>query len=270
MRGVILSIFVHAGIVAAGLIYLPRASHLLENTPIVPVELVTLADRTSVRSAAPEPEPEVVEIPEETIEDAIAEPETQAPEPTPEPDPVVPEPITPEPVTQPEPEPEPEPQEPEPETPPQPDPPRRDPPREPSLEDFLGDISSQLPSRSNNPQDQGDRRDSAGDGERMTATLRDMIASHLSRCWRNSLDAPEPDELSVRLILDLRRNGELAGPPRIVDQGRILNSSNPYLRVAGERALRAAVQCQPYPLPPEAYSQWRQIEVNFSPELYNR
>jgi outer membrane biosynthesis protein TonB len=268
VRGVILSIFVHAGIVAAGLIYLPRASHLLENTPIVPVELVTLAERTSVRAAAPEPEPEVEDIPEETIEDAIAEPETQAPEPTPEPDPVVPEPITPEPVTQPDPEPEPE--EPEPETPPQPDPPRQEPPREPSLEDFLGDISNQLPPRSSNPQEQGEQRDSAGDGERMTATLRDMIASHLSRCWRNSLDAPEPDELSVRLILDLRRNGELAGPPRIVDQGRVLNSSNPYLRVAGERALRAAVQCQPYPLPPEAYSQWRQIEVNFSPELYNR
>lgn len=107
-------------------------------------------------------------------------------------------------------------------------------------------------------------------GEQMTATLQDMIASHLSRCWRNSLDAPEPDELGVVLILNLDRNGELRGAPQLVDQARILNSSNRYLRIAGERALRAAIQCQPYPLPPEYYSQWRQIEVNFSPDLYNR
>ena len=150
---------------------------------------------------------------------------------------------------------------------------RREPqrPAEPSLEDMLGNIERQVAqSRDQGTPDTGERRRSAGDGEQMTATLQDMLQSHLARCWRNSLDAPDPDELAVRIVFSLDRNGELTSPPRLVDQARVLNSPNPYLRVAGERALRAANQCAPYPLPPEHYSQWRQIEVNFAPSLYSR
>ncbi|WP_291841544.1 hypothetical protein [Maricaulis sp.] len=275
MRGLVLSLFVHAGIIAAGLIYLPRMSSMPESSPVVPIELVTLGETTNIRAARPDPEPVVeAEIPETTIEDDIAEPE-QAP--VAEPEPVAPEPeIIPAPVNDPEPEPEEQAPEPEPEAEPerpQPQPERRpDPrpePREPSLNDMLGDLSrSVAETRDNQAADEGATRNAVGNGEEMTATLQVMLRSHLSRCWRASLDAPEPDELAVQLVLDLDRNGELTGPPRIIDQSRVLNSPNPYLRVAGERALRAAVQCQPYPLPPEAYSQWRQIEVNFSPSLY--
>ena len=107
-----------------------------------------------------------------------------------------------------------------------------------------------------------------GNGEANTATLQVILQNHLARCWRNSLDAPHPDELAVEVELSLNRNGELMGPPRLIDQGRILSSPNPYLRVAGERALRAASLCAPYPLPPEQYSEWRQITANFAPSLY--
>ena len=278
MRALLVSLLIHAGIIAAGLIFLPKASQVLENTPIVPVQLVALSERTNVRAAAPDPEPE--ERPEETVEDAI-EDTPAAPEPEPvvpeaEPELIDPDPVTPEPEPEPEPdpvEPEPEPEEePEPQTPPTQR--NREPerPSEPSLEDMLNNLAGQVAETRNNSgtPEQGDNRSSAGDGSAMTATLQDMVSSHLSRCWRNSLDAPEPDELGVTLQLQLSRNGELSSPPRLVDQGRILSSPNPYLRIAGERAMRAAVECAPYPLPPEAYSQWRQIEVNFSPELYNR
>ena len=137
---------------------------------------------------------------------------------------------------------------------------------------MLGNIERQVSAsrRDTGTPDEGARRRSAGDGERMTATLQDMIQSHMTRCWRNSLDAPDPDELAVEVELTLTRSGDLASPPRLVDQARVLNSPNPYLRIAGERALRAANQCAPYPLPPEYYSEWRQITVNFSPSLYSR
>jgi hypothetical protein len=275
VRGLVLSLFVHVGIIAGGFIYLPRMSHVLESAPIVPVELVTLADTTNIRAARPDPEPVEDEVPEETIDDVIAEPVDA---PAPEPDPVEAEPeiIDTEPETPAEPDPEPVDEDPEPEPEPvEADPAplperRRDPePAEPSLDDILGDLSRSI-AENRDPQtaDDGARRNAVGNGEEMTATLQVMLRSHLARCWRASLDAPEPDELAVQLVLDLDRNGELTGPPRLTDQSRVLNSPNPYLRVAGERALRAAVQCQPYPLPPEAYSQWRQIEVNFSPSLY--
>ncbi|OLF71771.1 hypothetical protein AWH62_11585 [Maricaulis sp. W15] len=276
MRGFVLSLFVHGGIIAAGLIYLPRVATVFETTPIIPIELVTLGERTNIRAARPDPEPVVEDEPEVTIDDAIDEPVEAAPVPEPEPVETEPEiidtapetPAEPEPAPvedAPEPEPEPVRQQPQPERPSE----RQPEPAEPSLNDMLGDLSrSVAETRDTQAADDGARRNAVGNGEQMTATLQDLLRSHLSRCWRASLDAPEPDELAVQLVLQLNRNGELSAPPRIIDQARVLNSPNPYLRVAGERALRAAVQCQPYSLPPEAYSQWRQIEVNFSPSLY--
>ena len=77
MRGLALSLIIHVGIIAAGAVYLPSAVREFEVSPVVPVELVTIADVTNVRAAAPEPEPEpeveedpVEEVPEEepTIE----------------------------------------------------------------------------------------------------------------------------------------------------------------------------------------------------------
>jgi hypothetical protein len=41
-----------------------------------------------------------------------------------------------------------------------------------------------------------------------------------------------------------------------------MNSSNPFLRVAGERALRAVIECAPYQLPAQNYQEWRLLEVN--------
>jgi hypothetical protein len=41
-----------------------------------------------------------------------------------------------------------------------------------------------------------------------------------------------------------------------------MNSPNSFLRVAGEKAIRGAIRCQPYPLPPEHYAQWRVLRVN--------
>ena len=90
MRALFVSLLIHAGIIAAGLIYLPKASQVMENTPIVPVQLVALSERTNVRAAAPDPEPEPEDLPEETIEDAIedsapttVEPAQTGDEPTP-------------------------------------------------------------------------------------------------------------------------------------------------------------------------------------------
>jgi outer membrane biosynthesis protein TonB len=275
VRGLAVSLLVHAGIIAAGMFYLPRAMQVLETVPYVPIDLVTVADTTNVVAAAPEIEPETEDeaADEATIEDEIVDP---APAPEPEPAPEVepeyfdPDPeeiVEPDPVEdEPEPDPEPEPVREE----PRPAEPVVEQPREPSFADLLDDLGREVETarEENNANEQGDRRRGVGTGETNTATLQVILQNHISRCWRNSLDAPHPDELAVEVMLTLDRSGELQGPPRLVDQSRILASPNPYLRVAGERALRAASVCAPYPLPVDQYSQWRQITVNFAPSLY--
>jgi outer membrane biosynthesis protein TonB len=276
VRALLVSLLIHAGIIAAGLIYLPKAAQVMENTPIVPVQLVALSDRTNVRAAAPDPEPEPEELPEETIEDAIEDPVS-----APEPEPVAPEPepelIDPDPVTpEPEPEPEPDPVEPEPEEEPEPvvetpETPREPEPEtssEPSLFDMLGDIERQVAQTrqdTGNP-DEGDRRDSAGDADAMTATLRDLVNSHIlrQRCWRMPLDAPYPEERVVTITMRLNRDGSLASPAQI-DEGRTNDRNDRFRQPIRERALRAATECAPYPLPPAQYESWRLIRVNFGP-----
>jgi outer membrane biosynthesis protein TonB len=273
VRGLAVSLLVHAGIIAVGMLYLPRAMQVLETIPYVPIDLVTISDTTNVVAAAPEPEPEAEDEPAEeaTIDDEIVDP-APAPEPevVPEPEPEAFDPgpedeTAPDPVVD-EPEPEPEPVREEPARVVQP---AVEEPRELSLSETLGNLERTLPGRDETAAtDVGATRRGVGTGETNTATLQVILQNHLARCWRNSLDAPHPDELAVEVTLTLDRSGELQGPPRLVNQSRVLSSPNPYLRVAGERALRAASICAPYPLPADQYSQWRQITVNFAPSLY--
>ena len=96
----------------------------------------------------------------------------------------------------------------------------------------------------------------------MTATLQALAASQIARCVRSNADAPSGMDLRVIVRVRLERTGELAEPPQLVDAARIRNSPNPYLRVAGERALRAVIDCAPYALPSENYAEWRLLEVN--------
>jgi outer membrane biosynthesis protein TonB len=257
--GFFFSVLLHAGVVASALVYFPAASRLAAESVIIPIDLVTLSDTTNVRAARPEPEPEL----EPELEETAPEPEleTQA-DITPEPEPVLPEVepeiIPPDPREDPDPEPvRPEPQ-PEPEPEPEPEPPT------PALD--LNDLSRLVDrsreQRATNQGDVGEARRSAGAGTAMTATLQAMAASQIQRCVRSNADAPSNMDLRVVVQVRLERDGSIASPPRLVDERRVMNSTNPFLRVAGERALRAVIECAPYQLPAQNYQEWRLLEVN--------
>lgn len=275
MRGAssfILSLVLHLALFASAFIYFPRSASQLSESVLVPVELVTLSDITNIRAArpdpVPEPEPEVIERPQ---------PVAPQPEPEPQPRQAEPEPIPLPPTQEPEPEPEPEPvREPEPTPPPpQPEPqrPQPQPQPQPQRQQQQGldlDALSTLVDRSRQSSaptqaDQGDARQGAGAGTAMTATMADLFRSQASRCWREPSDAPDPASLRVQVEVQLERDGSLSAPPRLVDSNRVLGSSNPYLRLAGERAVRAVIECAPYAMPAAQYQQWRRITVNFEP-----
>ena len=75
----ILSLVLHLSLFASAFIYFPRSvSQLDSESVLVPIELVTLADTTNIRAAAPDPVPE----PEPEV---IERPQPVAPEPEPEP-----------------------------------------------------------------------------------------------------------------------------------------------------------------------------------------
>lgn len=253
--GFFFSVLLHAGVVASALVYFPAASRLASETVIIPIELVTLSDTTNVRAARPEPEPEPESEPEETAPEP--ELETQA-DITPAPEPVLPETepeiIPPDPRE--EPEPDPEPVRPEPEPEPEPQAPALD------LNDLSRLVDRSREQRATNQGEAGEARRSAGAGTAMTATLQAMAASQIQRCVRSNADAPSNMDLRVVVQVRLERDGSIASPPRLMDERRVMNSSNPFLRVAGERALRAVIECAPYQLPAQNYQEWRLLEVN--------
>lgn len=258
---------------AAGLIYLPQAARHLSTGVIVPVDLVTLAETTNVRAAAPEPvieeAPPEPEPPAEEPEDAAVEPAAAVPPPVEEDRPVeVIDDGTPDepPVTE-------TPEEtPEPPTPRErPDPARQQEPvreqRQASVDlDYLSGLVDQA--RDSQPRDRGnaeagERRDGAGAGTAMTANLVDLVHSQAVRCYRGSADAPNPERLIVQVRVRLNRDGSLAEPPVSVNSGRIRASGDPFWLVAEERALAAIIDCAPFRLPADQYSQWRLIDVTF-------
>jgi outer membrane biosynthesis protein TonB len=264
--GFIASALIHFALVASAFIAFPQAARYASDSVIIPVELVTLSDVTNVRAARPEPEPV---RPEPEPEPVTPAPETQPeiitqPEPIPLPPEPQPEP-QPEPEPEPAPEPEPEPaREPEPAPPPAPRPqprPQPQPERGLDLDDLSRLVDRSRQETRQRPAEEGEARRGAGEGTAMTATLQDMLRSQIARCTRSNADAPSNMDLRVVVEVRLERSGALSSPPRLRDEARVMNSSNPFLRVAGERAVRAVIDCQPYRLPPEAYGQWRHLEV---------
>ena len=83
--GVLGSLLFHGLIVAAALFTFHRNFETPEDSHVVPVDLVTIADQTNVEAQAPPaPEPEKMDMPQPVVE-APPEPQMQEVEPAPEP-----------------------------------------------------------------------------------------------------------------------------------------------------------------------------------------
>ncbi len=110
-------------------------------------------------------------------------------------------------------------------------------------------------------------RAAAGEGNAMTASELEALQSAMYKCWRIPLDAKNPEELGVRVRVRLRPNGDVQQVD-LMDKAKINSSSNPYLKIAAQRAVSAVSKCAPYDfLPPEKYSMWQDMTLNFIPEV---
>ncbi|MEE2566408.1 cell envelope integrity protein TolA [Hyphobacterium marinum] len=261
------------------MIYLPQAARQFSAGVIVPVDLVTLADTTNVRAAAPDPVvEEIPPEPEPAVEeeaDAVADPPAATSPPVEEERPV--EVIDDGAPDEAEPEPEVVEETPTPPTPRE----RPEQPRQQQTErqqeqasvdlDYLSGLVDQA--RESQPRDRGnaetgERREGAGAGTAMTATLADLVISQAQPCFRSSIDAPNPERLNVTVRVRLNRDGSLAEPPVSTNSGRIRASGDPFWLVAEERALAAIIDCSPFRLPADQYSQWRLIDVTFHNDIF--
>jgi len=245
--GLLLSLALHAGLVAVGYLTWNRITEVSEQSHSVPVELVTIADETNIAAQAP-PEPEKIEIPEPPPLPEPALPQFTEVEPAPEP-PVPKIAIAPD----------------KPKPAPKPAPPKRS-----NSQDFAALLNQltkpEAPPKNAQPSTR--RVEGIGAANRMTADLADALKSQIYQCWNLTSLAGTPNAADLVVDFDLRLNKDgTVAALQLSGASAAAAARNPYTRAAAETGRRAIYQCQGqgYRLPAERYSQWNQISLRFDP-----
>jgi hypothetical protein len=112
-------------------------------------------------------------------------------------------------------------------------------------------------------------KSSKGEGNKMTVSEVNALQSAMYRCWRMPVDAVNPENLIVKLEVEMLPGGFVQNV-QVVNRSeqRKLDPGNTFWDVAEQRAVRAVSQCAPYSfLPVKKYNQWKKITLNFRPEL---
>jgi len=91
----------------------------------------------------------------------------------------------------------------------------------------------------------------------------DALISRLSNLWTPPA-AGNLDEVTVRVKIQLTREGRLAGPALLTSPHGYSKSA--LFMASRDSAMRAVLRAQPFDmLKPENYEQWKELEINFDP-----
>ena len=89
----------------------------------------------------------------------------------------------------------------------------------------------------------------------------DALRARLIQLWNPPAGVQNPQELVVKIRIQLSRDGKLAGPPMVLTSGR-----GSIFEAARDGAVRALYRGQPYEmLRPEHYDLWKEMEITFDP-----
>jgi outer membrane biosynthesis protein TonB len=252
--GAVVSVLFHAGIIAATIFTFQHARLDIadESPPVVPVDLVTIADKTNIMATVKE-EPK---LKQEQIQEAKLEPTPPTLPSVQEKSELAPsdqaasEPILPK--KQPTPVPKAKPQ------------PPQEQPKKKQSEDSLNALLNNLTSPSTAPKNArvaSRTQRGFGDQSAMTMDLADAISNKIAQCWSPPVGAPRSQELVVDFDLFLNEDGTVASA-----SSDDLHSNDPYTRAAADAARRAIFTCAPYQLPRNRYAQWHEINpFHFDP-----
>lgn len=87
-----------------------------------------------------------------------------------------------------------------------------------------------------------------------------MIVSRVKTCWNIQAGMEGASELVPIVEFELNRDGTVRGMPRLANA-----QSSERFRAAGDAAMRAVIECQPYNLPPDRYDMWAVVKLRFDP-----
>jgi outer membrane biosynthesis protein TonB len=245
--GLVVSFLLHAALIGATYFTWSRMLDTSPESHAVPVDLITITEKTNVAAMAPPPPPTPpkIEVPQPTIE-APPPPHLEAVEPAPVP-PLPQFKIKPEPKKAED----------------QPKPPDQS-KKQPS-QDFAALLNKLTATPKTPPNAKVGPRIVQGIGaaNAMTADIADALKSQIYQCWSPPVGAPNANDLVVDFDVTLNQDGSVASATSpSTDNG----NPNLYNRAAGTAARSAIYKCAPYKLPADRYSQWREINpLRFDP-----
>jgi outer membrane biosynthesis protein TonB len=247
----------HAGIIAATFFTWSHSLDIADQSPpVVPVDLVTIGQKTNiapmvkVQPKAP-PKEEAQPVPEQAQPAPAPALQVQKEESAPPPQAEKTEPILkkpPPPIVQ------------------KPKPDSAEKKEKFDINNIAALLDKRAPAPAASPNAKVGNRNIKGIGQQnaMTMDLVDALRNQIAQCWSPPVGAPNAQELVVDYDLFLNVDGTIAQPPQLV--GNSASASSPYARAAQEAARRAIYTCQPYKLPADRYSQWREINpFHFDP-----
>jgi outer membrane biosynthesis protein TonB len=88
----------------------------------------------------------------------------------------------------------------------------------------------------------------------------DALRAKIAQCWSPPPGGLGAEHIVVRIRLQLNEDGSLVGYPSVENSG-----GSRFFQAAADSAVRAVYQCQPYTLPADKYSVWRDLILNFDP-----
>jgi hypothetical protein len=252
--GLLGALLLHAMIAVAALF---TWQHHLEITdqaaPVVPVDLVTIAEKTNIRATAPpQPKVETKETPP-PVDVPVPKPAPAPPKAELAPSPIKPPQITPKPA-------------PTPKTVVETPTPISKPVEKPS--DAFNALLNKLTSPATAPRNArtADRTiRGVGAQNAMTMDLSDALKNQIAQCWNPPVGAPHPEQLIPTFRLFLGPDGSVQQPPQLAADSGAQAASDPFMRAAVDAARRAIYTCAPYKLPADKYNVWRDITVDFDP-----
>jgi protein TonB len=250
-RAMVGSVLLHGGVVVALLISGMFAKQLPVGA-IVPVTIISESKITDLRAAQAAPQEQTAQT-EAPVPDAPAPPAAVEPTPQPRPTPLPPTPAPPKPQPNPA---KPVPALPKPAVDPNakgPKPPAK--PAEKALDlDALaasvnrmaktaGGKSSSAAKGAARPETALEAREAAGAGKGLSAIQMAGLAGELQRRWNPNCDVEGGRDVKVRVVFTLGPGGQVVGQ---VSAGGLEQSSNPVVKAAADRAIRAVHQAAPF------------------------
>jgi outer membrane biosynthesis protein TonB len=101
----------------------------------------------------------------------------------------------------------------------------------------------------------------SGSAPKLSQSELDAMRARLMQLWNPPAGVQNPEELVVKIRIQLGRDGKLNGPPIVLTSGR-----GTLYQTARDNAIRALFRGQPFDmLSANTYEVWKEIEITFDP-----